>query len=112
MSEHPTPKQCPFCHCQGPFKRHALRETWWRDVPSESRPKIRRGHMVRWRCLNCHQTHTIQPHWAAHPRRMTHDLAHWIHGQLDRGTPISHIAEATGLDDKTVRSLRQTMSQL
>lgn len=111
MSEHPTPQQCPFCQCQGPFKRHALRETWWRDVPSESRPKVRRGHMVRWRCLSCHQTHTIQPQWAAHPRRMTHDLAHWIHGQLNQGKPISQIAQITGLDDKTVRSLRQTMTQ-
>lgn len=110
MTDNPMPQQCPFCQGSGPFRRHALRETWWRDVPADSRPRIRRGHMVRWRCLNCLQIHTVQPHWAAPPRRMTLDLAQWIASQLAQGLPVSHIAQATGLDDKTVRSVRACLT--
>jgi hypothetical protein len=38
---------------------------------------------------------------------MTLDLAHWIQTQLAQGNPISRIAQASGLDDKTIRSVRQ-----
>lgn len=107
MMDAPEPQHCPFCQQAGPFKRHALRETWWRDVPCDSQPRVRRGHMVRWRCLQCQQTHTMAPHWAASPRRMTLDLTHWIQAQLAQGSPISRIAQASGLDDKTIRSVRQ-----
>lgn len=112
MTDHPMPQQCPFCQAQGPFKRHALRETWWRDVPTESRPRVRRGHMVRWRCVTCQQIHTIQPHWAAPPRRMTQELARWIQRQLAQGQPISQIAQASGLDGKTIRSVRQDLESM
>ena len=107
MMETPEPQHCPFCLQTGPFKRHALRETWWRDVPCGSQPRVRRGHMVRWRCVQCLQTHTIAPQWAAPPRRMTQDLTQWIQSQLAQGQPISRIAQVSGLDDKTIRSVRQ-----
>lgn len=107
MTDMPEPQECPSCRTNGPFKRHALREAWWRDVPDNCKPRVRRGHMVRWRCVQCQQTHTLAPYWAATPRRMTQDLAGWIKEQLHQGLSISRIAQASGLDDKTVRSIRQ-----
>ncbi len=112
MTETPQPQQCPFCHAHGPFKRHALRETWWRDVPDNCTPRVRRGHMVRWRCVSCQQIHTQAPPWAATPRRMTQDLTGWIREQLHLGLPISRVAQASGLDDKTVRSIGRAIRQV
>jgi rubrerythrin len=62
---------CRACAHTGPMQRHATRASWWRDVPQEGRPQFRRGHIVRWRCPACGQTHAHAPDWAVPGKRMT-----------------------------------------
>ncbi len=98
------PVRCPACNHAGPMKRHALRACWWRDVPSDGRPQVRRGHIVRWRCTGCQQTHSSQPNWALPGKRLTHALNHWVQEALQEGQSVRAVARACGVDDKTVRA--------
>jgi transposase len=100
-----APEHCPACHAQGPLRRHAMRPSWWRDVPEVGQPQIRRAHIVRWRCPACAQTHSTAPHWAQPGKRMTRDLHAWVRQALQAGQSVSAVAKACGLDEKTVRGL-------
>jgi transposase-like protein len=96
--------RCPACDHTGEMKRHALRACWWRDVPSDGRPQVRRGHIVRWRCTACLQTHSSQPSWALPGKRLTRELDHWVRQALQSGQSVRAVARACGVDDKTVRA--------
>ncbi|MFT3856890.1 MAG: helix-turn-helix domain-containing protein [Aquabacterium sp.] len=107
---HPLPSPeaaCPSCRHEGPFRRHAVRASWWRDVPTAGRPQVRRGHIVRWRCTACLQTHSCQPDWALPGKRLTRELEGWIRQALQRGQTIRAVARLCGVDEKTVRAWAQ-----
>jgi transposase len=95
---------CPGCRHEGPLRRHAMRPTWWRDVPAFGKPQVRRGHIVRWRCPACLQTHSCQPDWALPGKRLTRELEHWIRQALQVGQSVRAVARICGVDDKTVRT--------
>lgn len=104
----PPPGQaCPSCQHEGPFRRHAVRASWWRDVPASGRPQVRRGHIVRWRCPACLQTHSCQPDWALPGKRLTRELEGWIRQALQRGQTVRAVARLCGVDEKTVRAWAQ-----
>jgi hypothetical protein len=100
-----APMSCPACGALGPLRRHATRESWWRDAPSASQPQIRRGHIERWRCPGCAHTHSRGPDWAVPGRRITWALLAWIQQAQQAGQTPAAVARLCGLDDKTVRTL-------
>lgn len=95
---------CPSCQHTGPLRRHAVRPSWWRDVPQDGRPQVRRGDIVRWRCLACGQTHSSQPDWAMPGKRLTRALQAWVRQALQAGHSARHVARRCGVDEKTVRT--------
>jgi predicted RNA-binding Zn-ribbon protein involved in translation (DUF1610 family) len=97
--------QCPTCGALGPWRRHASRDSWWRDVPSAGQPQIRRGHIVRWRCPACAHTHARGPDWAVPGKRITWALQDWIRKAHEAGQAPAAVARLCRLDDKTVRTL-------
>jgi len=106
-----APQRCPHCGGPGPWRCHAVREGWWRDVPAaDDLPQIRRGAIVRWRCLDCGGTQSSQPAWALPGKRMTRALEAWIREALQQGRRTGAIARHCGLDDKTVRLLRRSLA--
>jgi ribosomal protein L37AE/L43A len=100
-----APLHCPACGTPGPLRRHAKRDSWWRDAPSAGQPQIRRGHIVRWRCLACAHTHARGPNWAVPCKRITCALQDWIRKAHEAGQAPAAVARLCGLDDKTVRTL-------
>jgi transposase len=109
MSTHYTyadmcPGPCPGCRHEGPLRRHAMRPSWWRDVPESGKPKVRRGHIVRWRCTACAQTYSCPPEWALPGKRLTRELSRWILQALQAGQSVRAVARLCGVDDKTVRT--------
>lgn len=95
---------CPACCQEGVLQRHAMRPSWWRDVPQDGRPQVRRGHIVRWRCLSCRQTHSCPPEWALPGKRLTRALEAWVRDALRAGQSARAVARWCGVDEKTVRS--------
>lgn len=99
---------CPSCCHSGPLLRHAVRPSWWRDVPQDGRPQVRRGHIVRWRCPACSQTHSCQPDWALPGKRLTRALDAWVRQALQAGQSARAVARWCGVDEKTVRTWGNT----
>lgn len=99
---------CPSCQHAGPLLRHAVRPSWWRDVPQDGRPQVRRGDIVRWRCPACSQTHSCQPDWALPGKRLTRALDAWVRQALQAGQSARAVARWCGVDEKTVRTWGST----
>jgi hypothetical protein len=104
MADHGT-APCPACLHPGPLRRHAVRLSWWRDVPDAGQPQIKRGHIVRWRCPACCQTHSCPPAWALPGKRITRALHAWVQQARQSGLGNGAIANLCGLDEKTIRDM-------
>lgn len=96
---------CPACGHSGTLSRHARRDSWWRDVPHEGQPRVRRGQIVRWRCPGCRHTHARLPEWADPARRATRALVAWVRQEAAQGRGVAQLARLCGMDEKTVRMM-------
>jgi transposase len=102
------PDRCPACGDRGPLRAHGSKITAYRDLPADDGKFVRiEVARRRYLCIACGKT-SLQPL----PEmdgvcRMTHRLVRFVETEVTR-QPISGIASAIGVHEKTIRRLVQT----
>lgn len=99
------PERCPTCGDRTALRAHGRKVTAFRDLPAEDGMAVRiEVTRRRYRCTSCLGTFLQPLPEMDGTLRMTHRLVRFIENEVSR-QPLTAIAEAVGIHEKTVRRL-------